>query len=156
MCLRNINTFVAVENLLSLNLDVLRLKIYLPVVLLLFYQWNIFFYFFFQYLTTFYLTVTSHPNTGVFYLGDSLYTKLIGWCPFKLIQEGRLWNHSVFITILSIWLKELYIPNRSNQFLRTPDLSSSLVLLFINTFFFAVTGKSDHDIIYLNFTIPFL
>src|SRR5678815_4816350 len=70
----NINTPITrLENLESLNFDVLWLKIFLPSTTIIWYCFpnRTDFHAFFDYLTTSHETVlSSHPNTEVLYLGD--------------------------------------------------------------------------------------
>src|SRR5678816_1044654 len=146
------------ENLESPNFDVLWLKIFLPstTIILCFCYCSpnrTDFHAFFEYLTTSHETViSSHPNTEVLYLGDFNVhnTEWLGSSHTDLGGEEAE-SFSILNDLEQLIKEPTHIPDRPNQFLNTLDLCFTTSPSLYKYTTFAPIGKSDHNLISLNF-----
>src|SRR5678815_3077503 len=154
-----INTPVTrLENIESPNFVVLWLKIFLPstTIILCFCYCSpnrTDFHAFFEYLTTSHETViSSHPNTEVLYLGDFNVhnTEWLGSSHTDLGGEEAE-SFSILNDLEQLIKEPTHIPDRPNQFLNKLDLCFTTCPSLLKYTTFAPIGKSDHNLISLNF-----
>src|ERR1700755_1708381 len=155
----NTNTPVTrLVNFESPNFDVLWLKIFLPTttIILCFCYCSpnrTDFSTFFEYLTTSHETVTSsHPNTEVLYLGD-FNVHNTEWLGSSHTDSGgeEAKSFSILNDLEQLIREPTHIPDRPNQFLNTLDLCFTTTPSRYKYTIFAPIGKSDHNLICLNF-----
>ncbi|KAL7636426.1 UNVERIFIED_CONTAM: hypothetical protein RMT77_013201 [Armadillidium vulgare] len=156
-----VNTNTPVTRLVNLefpNFDVLWLKsFFLPLRLSCVFCYcspnRTDFSTFFEYLTTSHETVTSsRPNIEVLYLGD-FNVHNTEWLGSSHTDPGgeEAESFSILNDLEQLIKEPTHIPDRPNQFLNTLDLCFTTSPSLYKYAVFAPIGKSDHNLITLNF-----